>query len=288
MTISIAWVRREGTTAELIMASDSRLSGGGHIDHCQKVYSLPREDCGIAFCGSTLITYPFISQLINSIVEYKKVFDRAVDFVHFRGRVVALLNRFISHHEDIDRSELVDDLRDTSFLFCGWSWRLNDFQIAQIYFDHKIHRFVSRESGYWKILGLARDDAVEINMIGDYRSEFNQRLCQQLGPKIAAYKAGENTNLVLNYEPLQVLSEMLRDPAFTDRRSGLRGLIGGAPQVMKIYPFMRTLNYAVEWQVGDRKVMAMKGRQLGGFERVTAQIIDPLTGQTRSPTSSDQ
>lgn len=265
------------------MASDSRLSGAGHIDHCQKVYSLPREDCGIAFCGSTLIAYPFISQLLNSIVEYKKVFDRAVDFVHLRGRVVALLNRFISHHEDVDRLELARDLRETSFLFCGWSWRLNDFQIAQIYYDPQLNRFVSRESGYWKILGLQRDEAVEINMIGDYSSEFNQGLCQRLEPKIAAYKSGKSQRLVLDYEPLQVLSEMLRDPAFTDRRSALRGLIGGAPQVMKIYPFMRTLNYAVEWHVCDRRIVAMKGRELGSFERVTAQIIDPLTGETKRP-----
>src|SRR5262249_50611665 len=35
MTLSIAWVRKTGPTPELIFASDSRLTGGGNVDHCQ-------------------------------------------------------------------------------------------------------------------------------------------------------------------------------------------------------------------------------------------------------------
>lgn len=30
------------------------------MDHCQKVFTLPREDCCIAFAESTTIAYPFL------------------------------------------------------------------------------------------------------------------------------------------------------------------------------------------------------------------------------------
>ena len=79
MTLSIAWVRQSGTAHELVFASDSRLSGGGNVDHCQKVFSLPREDCCIAFAGSTMIAYPFILQLENTIIDYKKAFDGEIE-----------------------------------------------------------------------------------------------------------------------------------------------------------------------------------------------------------------
>jgi ATP-dependent protease HslVU (ClpYQ) peptidase subunit len=100
MTISIAWVRNAGKTPELVFASDSRLTGGGNVDHCQKVFSLPREDCCISFAGSTTIAYPFILQLQNSIYEYKRVLDRAVDVNFLRTRLVHLLNRFVGAHEN--------------------------------------------------------------------------------------------------------------------------------------------------------------------------------------------
>ena len=61
-----------------------------------------------------------------------------------------------------------------------------------------------------------------------------------------------NAPIPLNYEPLQVLSEMLADPTYTDRRLEERGLIGGGPQVVKVYPFMRTMHYAVAWKVGEK------------------------------------
>lgn len=119
MTLSIAWVRQSGTAHELIFASDSRLSGGGNVDHCQKVFAPPREDCCIAFAGSTMIAYPFILQLQNTIIEYKKVFDRAVDVTKMHGRIVSLLNRFIGNHEETIPGDFKDDLLGTTFLFGG-------------------------------------------------------------------------------------------------------------------------------------------------------------------------
>ncbi|HEY0112201.1 MAG TPA: hypothetical protein VGB59_03505 [Allosphingosinicella sp.] len=79
MTITLAWERRLASYSEIVFASDSRLSGGGNIDVCQKVFPLPREDAAIGFCGSTLIAYPIINQFISYVKNYKKNLDRALN-----------------------------------------------------------------------------------------------------------------------------------------------------------------------------------------------------------------
>ena len=135
MTISVAWVRSLGNTNELIFASDSRLSGGGNVDQCQKVFPLPREDCCISFAGCTTIAYPFIAQLQNSIVEYKKFMDRIVDINKFKGRVLWLLNKFISSHEDVVDEYFERDLIQTSFIFGGRSWKNSQFCLWKIFYD---------------------------------------------------------------------------------------------------------------------------------------------------------
>ena len=107
MTLSIAWVRESSAGQELTFASDSRLSGGGHVDQCQKVFSLPREDCCIAFSGSTMIAYPFILQLQNAISQFNRSLNREIDIVGVKARVLSLLNFFIRVHE----GTIADDFR---------------------------------------------------------------------------------------------------------------------------------------------------------------------------------
>jgi len=282
MTLSIAWVRQSGTAHELIFASDSRLSGGGNVDHCQKVFALPREDCCIAFAGSTMIAYPFILQLQNTIIEYKKVFDRAVDITKMHGRIVSLLNRFIGNHEGTILGDFEDDLLGTTFLFGGWSWRMSKFYIWRIFYDKTLRKYMSASTGVWSALSLPRTNPVQIAFVGDYIPDFLRILRDRLATQIkSAPVAGEAVKL--NYEPLAILAEMLSDPRFTDRKQDLKGLIGGAPQVTKVYPFLRTMNYAIEWQVGSKFVYAIKGRMIADFELFTVPGLNPFTGEVRRP-----
>ena len=48
MTLVAAWVRSVGTTQELVLATDSRLTGGHTWDCCPKILSLPRGDPGVS------------------------------------------------------------------------------------------------------------------------------------------------------------------------------------------------------------------------------------------------
>jgi hypothetical protein len=211
MTLSIAWVRQCGTAHELVFASDSRLSGGGNVDHCQKVFSLPREDCCIAFAGSTMIAYPFILQLQNTIIEYKKAFDREVDVTKLKTRVLKLLNFFVRVHEDTIDSDFERDLLETSFLFGGWSWANARFYIWKIFYRKGLKRYLPSDTGTWRGLGIPQTSSAPIRMIGDYIPEFQAALRDKLSAEIKIAKENGEP-MKLNYEPLTILAEMLRDP----------------------------------------------------------------------------
>jgi hypothetical protein len=124
-------------------------------------------------------------------------------------------------------------------------------------------------------------DPVELAHIGDYQPEFMQRLRHLLHDKIEKQDTGER--LSLDYEPLAALAEMLADPDYTDRKRDLKGLIGGGPQVMKVYPFLRTLTYAVEWDHKGKFGYVLRGRVIAQYELFTVPGIDPFTGQIRKP-----
>lgn len=140
MTIAVAWERRLPTYSELIVCSDSRLTGGGHIDVCQKIFPTPREDMAIAFCGSTLIAYPLINQLISYVRNYKKSVDRALDSAEVPRRFCELINQFLQSYTD--PAELEKELYSTNFLLCHYSWKARRPMISRITYEKSTQRYV--------------------------------------------------------------------------------------------------------------------------------------------------
>ncbi|TXM62360.1 hypothetical protein [Methylobacterium sp. WL120] len=175
-----------------------------------------------------------------------------------------------------------DELTITSFLFGGWSWRASKFMIWRIFYDRSLKKYVSAKAGIWKSFGVKEADAAELAFIGDYTGELFKRIGDKLEDKITRART-ENTAVLLDYEPLVVLAEMLSDPEFTDRRKERRGAIGGGPQVTKVYPFLRTMSYAVEWDVGGKFVYVLKGRVISDFELFTVPGLNPFDGSVRKP-----
>jgi hypothetical protein len=279
MTISIAWVREKQGANELIFASDSRLTGGGHVDCCQKVFPLPREDCGIAFCGQSFLAYPFIFQLTSFIADYKKGNDRAVDLSQMQNRISTLLNSFLDSHENQVPQSFADDLRQTQFLFGGWSWKHSKFFIYRLYFERGDQRFHFANTGIWRRYELPRGSPLKLAFIGDYAAEF--LFLVRFDEKVKERRILQSKKL--DFEPLEVLTSMLEDDKFTDRNGALKGVIGGPPQVMKIYPFMRTVNFGIYWNVGNVRKVTSRGRVLGEYELTLLPILDPKTLETTLP-----
>jgi hypothetical protein len=146
LTITLAWERRMATYSEIIFCSDSRLSGAGNIDVCQKVFPLPREDAAIGFCGSTLIAYPIINQFISYIRNYRKNLDRALDGSELPRRLASLANKFLESY--IDPIDLEQELLETTFLIGSFSWRLGRPIINKVLFDNGPKQYVAANSSF--------------------------------------------------------------------------------------------------------------------------------------------
>ena len=267
MTLCVAWTRNVRDTNELIFASDSRLTGNGYLDYCPKVFSLPRNDTAIGFCGDTSIAYPYILQVINYITTYDKALSRAQDFSDMRHSLINVLNQLRSAHRDPLDDEFNRENLTTEFIVGGWSWKLQQFEIFKIIHAPDIERFTYRPSGTWRGQGDNEPRrGKKIAIAGDYVPEYRHRLTTLLRGREKLGRGG------FDMEPFEVLRDMLRDDQFTDRTRANGGRIGGPPQMLKIYSHPNILPIAVRW--GAPVGIHIMGRQLMEYERTTFPILN--------------
>lgn len=266
MTITLAWERQNSTYSEIVFCSDSRLTGGGNIDVCQKIFPLPREDAAIGFCGSTLIAYPLINQFTSYIRHYKKNLDRALDGSELSQRFADLANRFLVSY--IDPVDLRSELLETSFIIGSFSWRLGRPIIKKIKYDGGAKCYVAASSSFPKSKSKSLHKAGQFAMIGDIEHRYFECLANLID-----YDKAKK----LDMEPFTALSTMLGDVEFTDRGHKLKGVIGGAPQLLKIYPFLRTLEFAVQWPDKYKGKLFLNGREAFQYEKLQIPHIDSST-----------
>lgn len=281
MTIVIAWTRKIGNGRELLVSSDSRLTSAGYVDVCQKIFPLIRGDAFFAFCGDTALAFPVIFQINSAIANYRPAIDRGEDVPELLSRILTLLNEYQRSWKDTDKMDHAETVRTTKFLFGGWSWRLNRFRIYPIHYSLSHREFRSyKHSNQTRSLQLP--DGESCFVIGDYVAEFRDRLrdhCATSKPRS------------LDYAPLRILAEMLREEKFVNRRaeasffskSEKPGAIGGAPQLLKVYQHAVTRPVAVRWHTNGAPSISLLGRTLFHWEKTLTTIIDPDTGDAFHP-----
>ncbi len=266
MTITIAWERKLGRRSELLFCSDSRLTGGGNIDVCQKVFALPREDAAVGFCGSTLIAFPIIHQFNSYVRHYKKNLDRAVDGSELPRRFASLANKFLVSY--IDAIDLRRELLATSFLVGCWSGKLQRPVISQIRYDGGPGNYVASYPRFPKAKSPKLYKNSQFAMIGDLRPQFFSALADVMDVRGSDH---------FDMQPLIALTRMLSDPLYTDRDCEFGGPVGGAPQLLKIYSFLRTTEFAVFWPDRVNGHLYLNGRQLFEYEKIMVPKIDAST-----------
>jgi hypothetical protein len=111
-------------------------------------------------------------------------------------------------------------------------------------------------------------------MIGDLGHQYYQELGRHID-----YAQAER----LDMEPFCALASMLRNLDYTDRRRDLRGVIGGAPQLLKVYPFFRTLEFGVHWPDSESGKLFLNGREVFDFEKIQLPALDAGTLDVRYP-----
>jgi len=275
MTICAAWVRNVNNTEELVFASDSRLSGGGELfDGCAKLLTFSRRDCAIAFAGDTLHAFPMMQQLALAIQAHEPAEEGMIDISELRRHA---LNLFSSMARQISCSPLThppqEVVVDAKFLFGGYSWMRKRFELWKITYDQELRRFISApaptisfEAQAGKFLirrGKTKTVPASKICIGGDQAELATTLLLQ---KLSS-RDGKTFN-GLNWEPFEVIRDMLRAKSRAET-------IGGAPQIIKVYPYRRSAPLAVFWPIKRNGKVFLQGRECLDYESIDHWILDP-------------
>ena len=275
MTIGAAWIRKGTNGDELWLASDSRLSGDGNIwDDCPKLLPLPRRDAVAGFSGSTAQAYPLLIQLSNAIGWYRAAADGTLEFFHLLGHLErvanAMMNRIVP-----DPAITGGLLSYPEFATSGDTLIIGGYSRAQ-------GRLVLRSLKYlpgehrWKFQrppsrsSLGRDRVIVI--FGDNKSVSRFRHLLNLLLEERGILPGQT----FSFEPLEILANLLQMPTSTalrmpmDRRPAT---IGGAPQIIRVFPGAQATAMAVQWQRHDKIAVYLQGREVFRYENLDVPLI---------------
>lgn len=261
MTLGLAWIRRIGSVRELVIASDSRLSGGQFWDANPKIIMLPRSDAVISFAGSTRDAYPLMLQAYNAILMYQPATSRALDIEELKGHIVRVFDRSRTFISGLPFGQKEPDDPEAIFMLSGYSWKTKEFKIWTLHFDRSIHGFTFRPAKEWR--GQVASARKLIAYVGDKApviaaKESLEKLLRDRG------KISEGS---LDMEPFEVLRDIIR--------SGDHPSVGGPIQIVKIYEHSNAVPVGVFWPSRKEGIISVLGRPLLDYEKLSWGVLDP-------------
>ena len=255
MTLVAVWPLQQGTTTELVVASDSRLTGGFTFESGPKLFPLCRGDAVLAFAGDTAFAYPLIVQLMRYVEDFDRAHSRAQDICDLAGHCERICTGLI--REVIRASHPIPDgidlTSDFTVVLAGYSWR---------YRRYKVWTSLVRENGDFVFSRPLRRLHGAV-FVGSGEREALQRL----GRLRPSKRRETRKRQVLTWEPFDILRDIIRESADHS--------IGGAPQLVKIYQHMNHMAYAVPWPTGGSSRLTLLGRPLLNYERTQRLSFDP-------------
>lgn len=281
MTVAIAWIRKIRDCEELVFVSDSRLSGdGATFDGCPKILTLPRSDCAISFAGYTGHAFPMMLQLSLAIDSHAPAKRGSLELSALRSHALKIFDGMASQILPSKGLSLQEDMDPAAtFLFGGYSWVKKKFELWSFTYRPKEKSFVADPAqrlafneGAGKIVIRKKNtdngppSLGKIAFAGDQASLARELLLQKLNDK----GFGKDEHRFLDMEPFEVVRDMLRNPNHSET-------IGGAPQVVKVYQYMRSTSLGVYWPAKNGGSPHLQGRACLGYERIDKWIIDPDT-----------
>lgn len=261
----MSWIRKINDTEELIIATDSRLRFGCAWDSCPKIFVPERKDFALAFAGDTMYAYPFIIQYLNVLQYHLRMRSRALDINHMVGHFTRIMNKMFSYITDLPVGEVVS-IPEFKLIFAGFSWSQSCFRMWEIKYEPSQNRFVKG--------GLSSIMKNQICLIGDYIPESKKKIYNLMKEK--GKKPGDKFDM----EPFEVLRDIIRNNE--------SHLIGGPPQIVKIYRHINVLPFGVFWPNKETKKITLMGRTLLDYEMIENLILDPDTFETHSLKIADE
>jgi hypothetical protein len=277
MTLVAAWVRQNSNLHELVIASDSRISGGESWDVCPKIVLLPRPATVMGMSGDAAEAYTFMLHAINtcSLLEGNKTGRTDLGYLARELRdTYADLRR---HVRDLPFGQTTPDVPDLEVAVFAWSWRNLAFMGYSYAYDR------AGALRMYRLITLETDRPYPHYLMGDAASGARARLANlrksrdlpvpRKGDPNASKVAAE---AFFDWEPLEVLVEMIKDD---DVRS-----VGGVPQVIRIYQYGESEPFV--WRTADG-VDYFGGRPVQASERFDRRILE-LTDDGVKISFSDQ
>lgn len=267
MTLGVMWVRTIGTTSELVVASDSRVTGGKRWDHCPKIVPLQRGDCVLSFSGETDYAYPLILHALSTTGSWPDGANRRFPLENLRGLLVRVLNSALS---DLDHGGLRDLPPDQTFLMLGgFSWKTQRWVIWRLEWSAE--------------RGTIRNRSVKVrsrNQIGAHTWTGDRSAVSEARERLSRLLKSRNKSLGrdgLDMEPLEVLRDVVREAGHPS--------VGGPLQLAKVYRHLNTRMFLVKWPDDEGNLReTLSGRFLLPAEMGTGlHSIDPDRPNVFSP-----
>lgn len=249
MTIAIAYIRNAVNPPELIVASDSRLSGGERWDCCRKIFPLRRGDSAIVFTGDIERFFPIISQITAFCDEHKKNYSRATALPDLFRHILDLANSLVSQISDLP-SGYKYPYGTCTILLCGWNWSPkkgdNNCFIKEMKYQSKKGVFVQRRRNFSSSKSHA--GIHKIIPIGDCIPAF-----------LKEYAKLANRQTTLDMEPIEIMQKIIDIPHIDS--------IGGIVQCVKIYQHYNSLPITIQ----RNECRYLMGRRLFDWEEVSME-----------------
>ncbi len=269
MTLVTAWIRQLKSHDELVVASDSRLSGYGRWDCCPKLFPLQRNDSLLAFSGDTAFAYPILLQFEKSIPNYRKSLSREQDITHLRSH---LLNIIESMRSDIRELPRETDSQRFRVLLAGYSYITNSFKAWSFYYTARMGMFHYRSLSFHR---KRTQGTKPFLFMGDDTGRAYAALYSLLRER------NKLTTGSLDMEPLEVLIDLINDEKSES--------IGGPPQIVKVYRHAQTLPINVLWPLENPNYVSYFGRPLlphelseyPCYDLQEMEILAPSAARTR-------
>ncbi|WP_147443678.1 hypothetical protein [Corallococcus sicarius] len=252
MTLVAAWVRRTGTPEEeLVVASDSRLSGGLTWDQGPKLFPLARGDCVLAFAGDTAFAYPVVLQILLYLQDFEGASTRRLPLEELISHLEKLVTHLLRDVRELPAgSQLKEEFHllvaGRSVLTRAWrTW---------------ISRFDAKKQTFHLVKPGRQHTSVGATLIGDGAVEARKLLGSQLRPQ-------RGRPLHLGWEPFDVLRDMIR--------SQKHRTVGGPIQLVAVQQRLATMSFAVMWPQWKKGKLTLLGRELLEYERTQRLAFDP-------------
>lgn len=229
MTLVAAWLRQNKTLRELVIASDSRISGSESWDACPKLMPLPRPATLMAMSGDAVEAYAFLIQAINTCRLLNGHETGQTDIAYLARKLRDVYGDSRRHVTDLDSGGKVS-IPNLDVVLFGWSWRRLRFEG----YSYKFNKF----GQLWMndLQQLMPEGPYPIYLFGDAAPTARRRLKALIDERgLPRPHRGDPeakrvaADAFLDWEPLEVLLDVIGD-------RGVR-TVGGTPQVTRIYQY---------------------------------------------------